>query len=45
MKDGYVPQSYMQIKKKFYTPKDIGFEKKIKARLEEHQKLSEENKQ
>lgn len=44
-KDGYVPQSYMQIKKKFYTPKDIGFEKKIKARLEEHQKLSEENKQ
>ena len=32
-KDGFVEQSYMQNKKKFYMPKDVGYEKKIKARL------------
>jgi len=35
---GFVQQSHMQQKKKFYIPKDIGFEKKIKARMEEHEK-------
>ena len=32
---GFVAQEYMKSKKKFYTPKNIGFEKKIRARMEE----------
>ncbi len=32
---GYVEQEYMPEKKKYYEPKDIGYEKKIKARLDE----------
>ena len=31
---GYVKQDYLPVKKKYYEPKDIGFEKKIKARLD-----------
>lgn len=30
---GYVKQDYLPAKKKYYEPKDIGFEKKIKARM------------
>jgi putative ATPase len=32
---GYVDQEYLPVKKKYYEPKDVGFEKKIKARMEE----------
>ncbi|MDD4178754.1 MAG: replication-associated recombination protein A [Candidatus Margulisbacteria bacterium] len=32
---GHVKQDYLPVKKKYYEPKDIGFEKKIKARMEE----------
>lgn len=32
---GFVSQEYLPVKKKYYIPKDIGFEKKIKARLDE----------
>jgi len=32
---GYVAQEYLPSDKKYYEPKDIGFEKKIKARLDE----------
>jgi putative ATPase len=32
---GYVEQEYLPVKKKYYTPKDIGFEKKIRQRMEE----------
>lgn len=40
---GYIPQEYLKEKKKYYLPKDIGFEKKIKARLDElHQQLAKE---
>ena len=35
---GFVEQEYMKTKKNFYTPKDIGFEKKIRARMEELKK-------
>ncbi|MFC1496640.1 replication-associated recombination protein A, partial [Candidatus Margulisiibacteriota bacterium] len=31
---GYVKQKYMAKKKKYYEPKEIGFEKKIRARME-----------
>ncbi|MBI5555364.1 MAG: replication-associated recombination protein A [Elusimicrobia bacterium] len=31
---GYVAQEYLPKKKKYYQPKDIGFEKKIKERLD-----------
>lgn len=31
---GYIKQDYMQNKKNYYEPKDIGFESKIKKRLE-----------
>ena len=34
-KDGFVTQDYLPAKRKYYYPKDIGFEKKIKARMEE----------
>jgi len=34
-KTGYIPQEYLEKRKKYYEPKDIGFEKKIKARMEE----------
>jgi len=34
-KGGFVPQEYLPQKKKYYDPKDIGFEKKIRARMEE----------
>lgn len=30
---GHVAQEYLPVKKKYYEPKDIGFEKKIKARM------------
>jgi putative ATPase len=32
---GFVEQEYLPEKKKYYEPKDIGFEKKIKARMDE----------
>lgn len=32
-KTGFIPQEYLAQKKKFYFPKDIGFEKKIKQRI------------
>ncbi len=32
---GVVAQEYLPAKRKYYLPKDIGFEKKIKARMEE----------
>lgn len=38
---GYVKQEYLAQFKKYYEPKDIGFEKKIKARLEELKGLSQ----
>jgi len=38
---GYVEQEYLTIKKKYYEPKEIGFEKKIKQRLEELKKQNE----
>jgi putative ATPase len=31
---GYVEQDYLPVKKKYYEPKDIGFEKKIKQRMD-----------
>ena len=34
-KGGFVPQEYLPAKRKYYLPKDIGFEKKIKVRMEE----------
>ncbi|MFH1576563.1 MAG: replication-associated recombination protein A [Candidatus Margulisiibacteriota bacterium] len=37
-KDGFVALDYLPAKKKYYQPKDIGFEKKIKARMEEFMK-------
>ncbi|MEE8637615.1 MAG: replication-associated recombination protein A [Candidatus Margulisiibacteriota bacterium] len=39
---GYVPLEYLAAKRKYYEPKDIGFEKKIKARMEELMKRVEE---
>ena len=39
---GYVKQDYLPVKKKYYVPKDIGFEKKIKARMDELTKIIEE---
>jgi len=39
---GYVAQDYLPVKKKYYEPKDIGFEKKIKARMEEMMKIVNE---
>ncbi len=38
---GFVPQEYMEEKKKYYEPKDIGFEAKIKARMDELMKRVE----
>lgn len=32
---GFVPQEHLTEKRKYYFPKDIGFEKKIKTRMEE----------
>ncbi len=32
---GFVAQEYLPAQRKYYFPKDIGFEKKIKARMEE----------
>ncbi|MBN3033644.1 MAG: replication-associated recombination protein A [Candidatus Saganbacteria bacterium] len=32
---GYVKQDYLPVAKKYYEPKEIGFEKKIKQRMEE----------
>jgi putative ATPase len=32
---GYVKQEYLPVKRKYYEPKEIGFEKKIKARMDE----------
>ena len=39
---GFVPQEYLKEKKQYYIPKDIGFEKKIKQRLDEFAKRIEE---
>jgi len=33
---GYVDLNYLPAKRKYYEPKDIGFEKKIKARMEKN---------
>jgi putative ATPase len=41
---GYVAQEYLPKKKKYYQPKDIGFEKKIKERLD-HGKDGKDKKQ
>lgn len=30
---GFVPQEYMSVAKKYYEPKDIGYELKIKERI------------
>lgn len=35
---GYVDLEYLPVKKKYYEPKDIGFEKKIRARMDELKK-------
>jgi putative ATPase len=35
---GYVKQDYLPVSKKYYEPKDIGFEKKIRARMDERSK-------
>lgn len=32
---GHVQQDYLPVKKKYYAPKEIGFEKKIRQRMEE----------
>ncbi|MDD5382984.1 MAG: replication-associated recombination protein A [Candidatus Margulisbacteria bacterium] len=32
---GFVKQDYLPVKKKYYEPKDIGFEKKIRQRMDE----------
>ena len=37
-KTGYIPQEYLEQRKKYYEPKDIGYEKKIKARMDEFKK-------
>ena len=37
-KTGYIPQEYLEKRKKYYEPKDIGFEKKIKHRMDELKK-------
>ncbi|MBN2057830.1 MAG: replication-associated recombination protein A [Candidatus Saganbacteria bacterium] len=34
-KGGHVDLDYLPVKKKYYEPKDIGYEKKIKARLDQ----------
>lgn len=38
---GYVEQEYMPKKKKYYEPKEIGFEKKIKERIEKLKNMEE----
>jgi putative ATPase len=40
-KTGYIPQEYLEKRKKYYEPKDIGFEKKIRQRMEELKKILE----
>lgn len=40
-KDGWVNQTYMPVKKEYYSPKNIGFEKKINERLDAIKKLKE----
>ncbi len=35
---GYVKQDYLPVSKKYYEPKEIGYEKKIKARMDELKK-------
>lgn len=40
-KGGFVPQEYLKEKKKYYEPKDIGFEATIKARMDELMKRVE----
>jgi putative ATPase len=44
--DGFVPQQYLpaQVKKKYYAPKDRGYEKNLKRYLQKLQSLIEENK-
>ncbi len=46
-KDGFVPQQYLPaaMKKKYYKPKEIGCEKKIKYYLQKLQTLIQNNKQ
>ena len=45
-KDGFVPQKYLPegIKKKYYVPKDAGYEKNIKQYLQKLQILLENSK-
>jgi putative ATPase len=40
---GFVAQEYLPVKKKYYEPKEIGFEKKIKQRMDELKKRLEED--
>jgi putative ATPase len=37
-KTGYIPQEYLASSKKYYEPKEIGYEKKVKARMDELKK-------
>ncbi|MDX2227292.1 MAG: replication-associated recombination protein A [Verrucomicrobiae bacterium] len=41
--DGYVPQDYMEIVKEFYKPTGLGYEDKIKKRLEVFKQRREES--
>jgi len=45
-KDGFVPQDYLPagVKKKYYQPKDAGYEKNIKSYLQKLQSLIQNNK-
>ena len=43
-KGGFAPQEHLTQKRKYYIPKDIGFEKKIKLRMEELMKRVAEEK-
>ncbi len=42
--EGFVVQNYLGIDKYFYFPKDIGFEKEIKQRLEKWRQMKKEKK-
>ncbi len=42
--DGFVVQDYLDIDRYFYFPKDIGFEKEIRKRLEKWRRLKQESK-
>jgi putative ATPase len=42
---GFVPQEYLAAKRKYYDPKDIGYEKKIRDRMAELAKYDQKNPQ